>query len=241
MERLHKIIANSGYTSRRRAEELIKKGKVFVDGKVITDLGTKVSVNAKIKINGTLLETTEKVYYILNKPRSIISSSSDDKMRKTVVDFIDTDKRIYPVGRLDYNTTGLILLTNDGFLSNLLTHPKNEIEKVYIAKINGILNGRELKQLKMGVLIDNKLTSKAKVKIIKIDKKNNTSLIRLTIYEGRNHQVKKMFESLGYEVKKLKREKLAFLTLDGLKSSEYRKLNNKEVHKLYNEVNKKAN
>ncbi len=233
MERLQKVIAGSGIASRRKAEELILNGKVKVDGKIILELGTKVSENSKVEVNGVLISKEDKVYYLLNKPRGVITSTKDEYNRKTVVDLIEEDKRIFPVGRLDYDTTGIILLTNDGQLSNLLMHPKNEIDKVYIAKIKGIILPKDLMQLKSGVIIDGRKTKKARVKLKKIDKINNTSIVELTIHEGRNHQVKKMFESIGYEVLKLKREKIAFLDLSGLKSGEYRKLNPKEVKKLY--------
>ncbi len=239
MERLQKFIANSGYASRRKAEELIKNGKVKVDGEVVTELGVKVSGNETIEIEGNVLSKEDKVYYLLNKPRGVISSSSDEVGRKTVVDLIEEDKRIYPVGRLDYDTTGIIILTNDGEIANLLMHPKNEIEKVYVAKINGILTLKELMMLKSGVVIDGKKTSKAKVKTKKINKQDDTSIVELTIHEGRNHIVKKMFESIGKEVLKLKREKIAFLDLKGLKSGEYRKLSVKEVKELYSILNKK--
>ena len=239
MERLQKFIANSGYASRRKAEELIKNGKVKIDGEVVTELGVKVSGNETIEIEGNVLSKEDKVYYLLNKPRGVISSSSDEVGRKTVVDLIEEDKRIYPVGRLDYDTTGIIILTNDGEIANLLMHPKNEIEKVYVAKINGILTLKELMMLKNGVVIDGKKTSKAKVKTKKINKQDDTSIVELTIHEGRNHIVKKMFESIGKEVLKLKREKIAFLDLKGLKSGEYRKLSVKEVKELYSILNKK--
>ena len=239
MERLQKFIANSGYASRRKAEELISAGKVKVDGKVVTEQGVKVSGSETIEIDGTILSKEDKVYYLLNKPRGIISSSKDEVGRKTVVDLIDEDKRIYPVGRLDYDTTGIIILTNDGEISNLLMHPKNEIEKVYVAKINGILTPKELMLLKNGVVIDGKKTSKAKVKTKKINKEDNTSIVELTIHEGRNHIVKNMFKEIGKDVLKLKRERIAFLDLTGLKSGEYRKLSIKEVKELYAILNKK--
>ena len=239
MERLQKVIANSGITSRRKAEELILNGKVKVNGVTILTLGTQVGVNDKIEVNGLLINKEEKVYYLLNKPREVITSVSDDKGRKTVVDLIDDKRRIYPVGRLDYDTTGAIILTNDGEFANLLMHPKNEIDKCYVAKIDGELTPKELMLLKNGVLIDGVKTKKAKVKTRKIDKKTNTSIVEITIHEGKNHQVKKMFESVGHNVLKLKREKIAFLNLEGLKSGEYRKLNHKEVTTLYSLVKNK--
>jgi len=238
MERLQKVIANSGYCSRRKAEEEIKRGNVSVNGVIIREMGVLVSPSDTIIINGTLLKKEEKEYIILNKPRGVVTTTSDDKNRKTVMDLIDTDKRLYPVGRLDYDTTGILLLTNDGELANLLMHPKNEIDKVYVAKVKGIVTGEAIHRLKNGVVIDGKKTSKARVKLLKVDKKTETSLVELTIHEGRNHQVKKMFEAVGYDVIKLKRERLSFLDVKNLKSGEYRYLNPKEVKKLYNEVTK---
>ncbi len=233
MDRLQKVIANSGVASRRKAEELISQGKVSVNGEVITELGTKVSEKDEILVNGIAINREEKVYYLLNKPREVISSAHDEHNRKTVVDLIDEDKRIYPVGRLDYDTTGLIILTNDGELTNLLTHPSNEIDKVYVAKIKGTLTPSEIMALKKGVVIDGFKTSKSKVKVKSIDKKNDTSIVEIIIHEGKNHQVKKMFEAVNHEVLKLKRERIGFLDLTGLNSGEYRKLNHKEVSKLY--------
>ena len=234
MERLQKIIANSGYCSRRKAEELIKKGLVKVNGQVIIELGTKASLNDYIEVEGkSIIKKEDKVYYLLNKPRGIITSTSDDKGRKTVVDLINTTTRIYPVGRLDYDTTGLVLLTNDGELANLLMHPSNKVDKVYVAKVKGVISKEDLKRLESGVLIDGRRTSKCRGKILKIDKKSNTCIVKLVIHEGRYHQVKKMFESIGYSVLKLKRESMAFLTLDGVKSGDYRELSIKEVKSLY--------
>ena len=236
MERVQKVISNLGYASRREAERLILDGKVYINNKKAV-LGDKVSNNDIIKIDGFVLDKTkagDKVYFLLNKPRGVVSTSSDEKGRKTIVSLIDTDKRIYPVGRLDYDTTGAIILTNDGELTNLLLHPSNNIEKVYLAKIKGIIKGEDIFKLKNGVVIDNKKTSKCRVKLKSYDKKTNTSIVELGIIEGRNHQVKKMFNEVGHNVLKLKRERLAFLTIDGLASKEYRVLTPKEVHQLYN-------
>ena len=234
MERLQKVIANCGYCSRRKAEEFISRGKVKVNGEVVTELGTKVNMNDLIEVNGVSLDTKEDyVYYLLNKPRGVITSTSDDKDRKTVIDLIDTNKRVYPVGRLDYDTTGVLIVTNDGKLANMLMHPSNNIEKVYVAKIEGIISRNDIIKLEHGVIIDGIKTSPCKAKITKVDKKNNTSIVKLIIHEGRNHQVKNMFKSLGYNVIKLKRESVAFLTCDGIKSGEYRELSIKEVKTLY--------
>ncbi len=234
MERLQKFIANSGYTSRRKAEELIKEGKVIVNGEAITNLGHKVDSNDEVVIDGMRIEKENKVYYLLNKPRGYVSSTSDDKGRKVVTDIINTNLRIYPVGRLDYDTTGILILTNDGEFANLMMHPKNKIDKLYIAKIKGILFKNEIEKLSKGIEIDGIKTSKARIKVKKYDKKTNTSIVEVIIHEGRNHQVKKMFEAVGHEVLKLKREQIAFLTLDGLSSKEYRMLTPKEVKRLYN-------
>lgn len=234
MERLQKVIANSGITSRRKAEELIKSGKVRVNGSVVTELGIKVDGSDIIEVNGaTINRDVSKVYYILNKPRGVITSVSDEAGRPTVIDYIDTDKRIYPVGRLDYDTTGLVILTNDGELANILMHPKNRIPKTYIAKVEGILDKDNINSLKQGILIDGRkvITENFKIKEKNIEK--NTSLIEITIIEGRNHIVKKIFDSLKHPVIRLTRIKIAFLDVKDLKSGQYRELSIKEVKKLY--------
>ena len=233
MERLQKVIAASGITSRRKAEELIKNGKVKVNGKVVTELGTKVDNKDEIEVDNKIIEKEAKEYYLLNKPRGVITTTSDDKDRKTVVELIDTDKRIYPVGRLDYDTTGALLLTNDGDFANILTHPKNNIDKVYLAKLNGIIKGEQINKLKDGVLIDDILVKASRVKLKKVNKDNNTSMVEITIHEGKNHQVKRMFESVGFLVDKLTRERIGIFTLEGLKSGQYRKLTPKEVQIIY--------
>lgn len=241
MERLQKVMAQSGVASRRKSEELIQMGRVKVDGKVIRELGYKVNSSNVIEVDGVILEKEDHVYYLLNKPRGVITSVSDDKHRKTVVDLIETEKRIFPVGRLDYDTTGALILTNDGDFANYMMHPGSEIDKVYIAKVNGILKGEHINALKNGVVIDGRKTDKARVKLKKVDQNNNTCMVEITIHEGRNHQIKKMIEQVGFEVLKLKRERIAFLTLDNLKSGEYRTLTPKEIQKLYglNQMHKK--
>ena len=239
MERLQKVIAASGIASRRKAEELIKDGKVLVNGKVITELGTKVSYSDEIIVDNKIIEKEEKEYYLLNKPRGVVSTTDDDKNRKTVIDLINTNKRIYPVGRLDYDTTGVLLLTNDGEFANILIHPANKIEKVYKAKLEGIIKGEEINKLKNGVIIDGKKVKASRVKLKKVDKEKNTSLVDITIHEGRNHQVKKMFESVGFHVSKLKRERLDIFDLKDLQSGEYRRLTPKEVQIIYSYKNKK--
>lgn len=238
MERLQKVIANSGYCSRRKAEELISSGKVRVNGLVVSELGVKVDGNDEIMIGGKIISREEKEYILLNKPRGVVSTSHDDKDRKTVIDLINSDKRLYPVGRLDYDTTGALLLTNDGELTNLLIHPRNKVDKVYIAKVKGFFDKESALSMSRGVVIDGVKTSKCFVKLRRYDKKSDSSIVEVIIHEGRNHQVKKMFEAVGFDVLKLKREMFAFLNVNGLKSGEYRYLSVKEVKQLYSIVNK---
>ncbi len=233
MERLQKVIANMGYCSRRKAEELILKGEVYVNGELVQELGTKVDVNDKIVVEGvTLNKKTMYEYYLLNKPRGVICSAKDEKGRKVVTDLIDTKERIYPVGRLDYDTTGLLILTNDGDLANLLMHPSNEVEKTYLAVIEGIMTTEEIYKLKDGVIIDGVKVVPKRVKIKKRDEAKNKEKVEITIIEGRNHIVKKMFEAVGHPVAKLTREKLAFLDVKGLQSGDYRYLSMNEVKRL---------
>ena len=207
MERLQKVIANLGYCSRRNAEKLIKAGKVAVNGETVFELGIKVSKKDVIEVEGITLDRNYNYeYYLLNKPRGVITAVCDDKGRKTVVDLVPTSARIYPVGRLDYDTTGVLLLTNDGVLANGLMHPSSKIDKVYIAKVEGILTGYDVKRLRSGVMIDGYRTSKCHVKVKSVDKKKERCIVEIVIHEGRNHQVKKMIESVGKKVIKLKRE-----------------------------------
>lgn len=234
MERLQKVIASYGYTSRRKAEELIKKQKVMVNGKIITELGTKVSEHDIISIDGVIINKDVKhEYYVLNKPRSVISSVNDESGRITVVDLINTEARIYPIGRLDYDTTGIILLTNDGDFANTLMHPSMEIEKTYIAKIDKILTKEDILAIKKGITIDKRKVEVRKFKIRRKDLDKNTEIVELTIVEGRNHIIKKMFKEIGISVVKLSRIAYGFLNIKDLKSGEYRNLTIKEIKKLY--------
>lgn len=232
-ERLQKIIAQSGYASRRKAEELITSGKVSINGKIVRELGTKAKPSDKIEIAGQLLKVEQKVYYLLNKPRETISSVSDEVGRKTIVDIIKTDARIFPIGRLDYDTTGLILLTNDGELTNILTHPRSHVPKTYLAKLNKIITMEDFFAIKKGIAIDGRLVKVSHLKIRKKDEKKNTCFVEITITEGRNRIIRRLFESLGYDVTKLTRTHYAFLDLGTLLSGEYRTLTKSEVVELY--------
>ena len=238
MERLQKVIANSGYCSRRKAENLILDRKVCVNGEMIIELGYKVSANDIITVEGKTITQQKKEYILLYKPRGVVTTTCDEHKRKTVLDLIKTNVRVYPVGRLDYDTSGLLILTNDGELANLLMHPKSNVDKVYVTKVKGLVNKEEILKLRNGIIIDGFKTSRSGARIISYDKKTDTSIVELTIHEGKNHQVKKMMDAIGHEVIKLKRERLSFLTLKGLKSGEYRYLSIKEVKKLYNEAQK---
>ena len=232
-ERLQKVMANAGVASRRASEKLILAGKVMVNGQVVTELGTKVTGADVILVNGQAIDQEKKAYYLFYKPRGVISAVSDDKGRKVVTDYFEEiPERLYPVGRLDYDTSGLLLMTNDGQLANALMHPRFKVDKVYVAKVKGLVQTEDLKRLRQGLVVDGKKTAKAKAKLLKQDKAKGISLVQLTIHEGRYHQVKKMFEALGYRVSKLKRERYAFLDLSGLTSGDYRKLTAAEVKGL---------
>lgn len=235
MERLQKVIANSGYCSRRKAEELILAGKVYVDGEKVTELGTKISGSEVIVVEGvTLQKEIKKVYYLLNKPSGYICSLNDEKGRNVVTDLIETKERIYPVGRLDYDTTGLLILTNDGEFANILMHPSNEVEKVYKATIDSILTTEEIYALKDGIVVDGIKVIPSRVKVRKKNINKNTQVVEIGIVEGRNHIVKRIFEEMGHRVIKLKREKYAFLELEEMPVGSYRTLTINEVKRLYN-------
>ena len=238
MVRLQKAIADYGYCSRRKAEELITGGKVYVNGEKVTILGTKVNPNDEIRIGDEILSRQEKEYYVFNKPREVVSSVKDDKGRKTILDFFDVETRIYPIGRLDYDTTGIILLTNDGEFANTMMKPNSNIKKVYVAKINGIMPKEDLIELKNGIMIDNYKCVPDKVRVKSIDKKTNTSFIEITIHEGKNHEIKKMFEHFNLDVLKLTRISYGSINLGNLMSGKYRKLSIKEVKTLYSLVKK---
>ena len=232
MVRLNKYLADCGVGSRRECDRLITDGVVVVNGKV-AKLGMEVSESDQITVNGKRVGDKQKNYYLmLHKPKGYVTTVKDDLGRKTVMDLIDVKARLYPVGRLDYDTEGLLILTNDGDLANRLTHPRNEVNKTYVCRISGMLTDKERLQLERGVLIDGIKTAPARVRILKQDQHHTRCEIR--IHEGRNRQVKKMFEAVGKEVEFLKRVAVGDLRLGGLKRGEYRFLNNYEVEYLKN-------
>ncbi|GAA3613665.1 pseudouridine synthase [Secundilactobacillus similis] len=238
MERLQKVLAHAGVASRRGSETLISEGHVKVNGETVTTLGTKVTHHDHITVDEMPIQLEMPVYLLMNKPRQAVSTVHDDKKRRTVIDLLDEDvkERVYPVGRLDYDTTGLLLLTNDGELANQLTHPKYEVEKTYIAKVQGIPTNDELKTLRKGVKVEGRVTAPAKSKLVSSDHNKKTAIVSLTIHEGKNHQVKKMLQAVGHPVMKLKRESYAFLTLKGVQPGEYRHLTPEEVKQLKKRV-----
>lgn len=232
LERLQKYIANSGVTSRRKAEELILSGHVKVNGVTITELGTKVDPSKDIVTvnNKEITEAQNFVYIKLYKPEGYVTTVKDQFDRKTVIDLINIKERIYPIGRLDYNTSGLLLLTNDGDLANKLMHPKYEIYKTYIAEVTGKISQESIEKLKTGVLIDGYKTAPAKVKLLKISPSSST--VQISIYEGKNRQVRKMLDAVGHTVKKLERISFGDITLDNLKPGQWKFLSNEEIKYL---------
>lgn len=230
-ERLQKYLAESGVASRRKCEEYILQGKVEVNGKIITELGTKVTSNDVVKYNGKIIKPEEeKVYILLNKPIGYVTTAYEQFGRDKVLDLIKINKRIVPVGRLDMYTSGALILTNDGELVNRLTHPKNEIEKTYNVTLKGKITEQEINQLKKGVKIDNDyITKPAKVKILKIDEEKDISRIQIVIHEGKNRQVRKMCEAINKRVLALHRSKIGNIDVKDLKLGEWKYLNLKQI------------
>lgn len=230
MSRLNKYLADCGVGSRRECDKLIADGCVKINGK-IASLGANVEENDSVSVNGRRVATKTKNYYImLHKPKGCVTTVKDDLGRKTVMDFVDIKARLFPVGRLDYDTEGLLILTNDGDVANKLTHPKNNVEKVYVARLSGSLTESERQMLERGVEIDGRKTMPARVKILAKDEHHTR--VEVTITEGRNRQVKKMFESVGKEVEFLKRVAEGELRLGGLQRGKYRFLNEREIEYL---------
>lgn len=233
MERLQKIIANAGIASRRRAEELVREGRVTVNGEVITKLGTKADENKDhIKVDGRLIHKKERdIYLVLNKPKGFITSHEDPQGRPTVADLLRGVKgRVYPVGRLDYNSEGLIIFTNDGDLAQRLTHPSHEVAKTYMVKVDGHLKDEEIEKIEKGVRLEDGPTAPTSVR--KIRRTEENSWVEVKIHEGRNRLVRRMFEKIGHPVLKLKRTRIGNLELGDLPSGSYRFLAGEEVASL---------
>lgn len=231
--RINKFIASSGVCSRRKADELIEKGEVKVNDKILFTPGYDVLANDKVEVSGKVITNSEElVYFMLNKPKGIICSSSDEKGRKTAVDLIKTSERIFCVGRLDYDSEGLILLTNDGELAYKLTHPKLEIPKTYSVRIKGDIKESELAVLRNGVKIGDVKYNKCKISVV--SKEKDSTKLEIVLTEGKNREIRKMFEYINKEIILLKRIKLADLKLGGLNRGEYRPLKDYEVAYLQN-------
>lgn len=232
--RLNKYLAQIGIAARRKIDELIEKGNVSVNGKT-AEMGQKINPDIdEIKINGNKIEnkTEEYEYYMINKPRKVLCAVSDDSERKLITDYIKTDKRIFPVGRLDYETEGLLIVTNDGEIFNKIVHPKAELYKKYVVKIVGKITKEDIKTLKDGVILDDGITLPAKVKLIYQDEYNST--LKIEIREGRNRQIRRMFQALNYKVQYLKRVSVGKIDVGDLRPGEYRELTKDEIEYLQN-------
>ena len=230
--RLNKYISECGIASRRKSDELINDGRVSVNGNIVIELGTKIDTELdQISIDGEILKTRKKVYFLLNKPKGVITTTTDDKKRTTVTDLINTQEKIFPVGRLDFNTTGVLLLTNDGELTNFLTHPKNGFEREYEVLLDKPLELEDKLQLLKGVYIDKRKSIFTK---IEFPKKNNFTVVKVTTVEGRNHFVKRMFDMIGYRVKELHRSRFGSLILKNMQKGEYKIISQKEIKSIMN-------
>lgn len=235
MERLQKVMSNCGIASRRASEQMILDGRIRVNGVIVRELGTKVNPDKDIiLVDGKRLEAQPKHYYLFNKPKGVITTSSDDQGRPTVMDYFRKEKdRIYAVGRLDQNTEGLLLMTNDGELANILMHPSTMVDKTYEVKVKGRISDTILQNLADGVPLEDGMTAPADVYYVGFDSKSGLTTIEITIHEGKNRQVRRMIEHFGFQVHNLRRVQYAFLTLSGVKRGSYRSLKPEEVAELY--------
>lgn len=235
-ERLQKYMARSGVASRRHSEELIKEGKVSVNGVVITEMGYKVSKGDIVTVNGMEVTIEDKKYFVMNKPRYLICSSKDEKDRETVISILPKnlqEYRLFPVGRLDYDTKGVLLLTNDGDFMNQLVGPKSLTEKEYLVRVEGIVKKEEIKKLIEGVVIEGGYkTRRCRAYIESIDTKNKSSLIGIVLQEGKKHQVKNMVAAIGHKAKRLTRIRFGCVSIEGLKEGDIRELSIHEVKTL---------
>ncbi len=230
--RINKYIADAGVCSRRKADELISNGNVKINGLTVKELGVDVAEGDVVEVNGSVIKAERrKVYVAVNKPLGVITSMADDKDREIVADIVaDIPERLFPVGRLDYNTTGLLIMTNDGQLTYTLTHPKHEVYKTYVAKMDGVISGARVAKLRRGVDIGGFVTSPAKVKVLK--QMPRYAVVEISIREGKNRQVRKMFAAVGNKVRELKRTQIGEIRLGRLKEGHYRKLTKAEVDYL---------
>lgn len=230
--RLDKLLANNGYVSRRGVKSFLKNETVTVNRKRVRESGTRIDLKKdEVKINGKKVKETTLVYYLLNKPKGIISTSSDEFERENVTDLVPTDVRIYPVGRLDKDTHGLILLTNDGELTNKLTHPSSHVSKIYLLEIKGRVSDRKIEKLQKGIILKDGITSPANVKRVK--ETETKTLLQMEIFEGRYRQIRRMCEAIFLDLIDLKRIQFGPIKIEGLKEGKYRVLTNDEIRDLY--------
>ncbi|MCR5176361.1 MAG: rRNA pseudouridine synthase [Anaerovibrio sp.] len=231
MERIQKLISRAGAASRREAEKLILAGRVTLNGRVVSELGVQADDNDEILIDGVAINRKQpRLYFLLNKPKGYLSTVRDDRGRRTVIELLpEVNEYIYPIGRLDYDTEGLLLLTNDGELMNGLLHPRYEVNKTYLAKVKGTVMGEVLQKLRTGIMLEDGITAPAEVRFLEYNEKGNWSRIQITIHEGRNRQVRRMFSAVGHDVLALKRTAFAGLTLVGVSRGKYRELTGDEV------------
>lgn len=228
--RADKLLSSMGLCSRRGVEEYLKKHKITSGNIRITEHGQRIPLKEHIKIDGKEIKKPKKVYYLLNKPIGIVSTASDEFRRKNVVDLIKTDERIFPIGRLDRDTHGLLILTNDGSLTNMLIHPKYHIAKVYILKIKGQVSSAQLEKLEDGIELEDGMTNPAKANVLQ--KRKDGTFLELTIYEGRKRQIRRMCDAIKLNLVDLERVRFGNIDLGELKIGEYRELSGKEVEKL---------
>jgi 23S rRNA pseudouridine2605 synthase len=234
MERLQKVLAQAGIASRRKCEEYISAGRVMVNDEPVTELGFKVDpVKDQIKVDGKPIRQEKKIYILFNKPKGVITSVQDPQGRRVVTDYLEGIKeRVYPVGRLDYDTEGLLLLTNDGEFANLLTHPKHEMPKTYHATVRGVPHDSLLDKLRQGIKLEDGMTAPAVVEYDDVNPDKKESVISITIHEGRNRQVRRMFDAIGFPVVRLRRVSYGPIHLMGVPRGKFIRLRPDQVEEL---------
>ncbi len=232
MERLQKVIANSGHCSRRQAEQLMRDGKVEVNGEIVTTLGVKVGKKDIIVVEGQPITHVEPLYFVLYKPEGCVSTTDDEKGRKTVLDYVPTNERVYPVGRLDYDTSGVLLLTNDGEFNHKMTHPTSGIEKEYVAHVEGFVRKETSRKLERGVKLDGVKTRRARIQRVTYHKETASTTLNIIITEGKNRQVRRMFETVRHPVMKLRRVRFGCVTVEGMAKGDVRRLKPHELKTL---------
>lgn len=240
-QRLQKVMAQAGIASRRKAEEMILANRVKVNGIVVNQLGTVVDENDKIQVDNKTIKFESKVIYMINKPMGVLSSSSDDRSRKVVVDLINDNRRLFPVGRLDYNSTGLLLVTNDGEFSQQIIHPSSDLAKEYHVKIRGSLTQRDIELCEKGLRTKDEVYQPVKISNVKVDAEKKITHFDIVLYEGKNRQIRKMMEHLHHDVMKLHRFRIGPLNIGNLSSGSYRVLTQEEIKRLLHSAERKKN